>query len=517
MVKGRMHLSIRRVFSDLEPYRDRNGRYSFPVCGDIYKRLIRYMPDLEVDEDLKFHLRYLARRQRRALELSTSEDAPGREDLYPYQRVAVAWLSAVKRGILADEQGLGKTVMAAVAAREANPKRGVVICGRAKRKDWAEHIEQWTGADVTILEGTPGQRAKLLTGWKSGYLVTTYSTACIEKSKLIKSDLVIVDECHTIRNRKNATSEMLRSLSSKAEWVFLLTASPTVNSISDLWTLLSICDPKRFSSYWGFVFRFCAVADSGYGLHVGGLKNEEERVNLENIVRPYMLTRSGMLDLPEPTYRDYPYRMTGEQEKLYDQMDQGNAATWGEQTVEALLDVSLITRLRQLALHPGLTFPGYAGPSKLDVLPDLVREREGKVVMFTHYADLAKMAAEHLNGHDISASYLTGGLTGNQQQEVLENFRQGPVQVMVVTHGTGGEGLNLVEADRVVFLEQAWHPAGNKHALSRVLRHGQESDNVEIIFVRTASSVEDHINDIVLRKEEVTIEAIMARRNNKEE
>ena len=83
--------------------------------------------------------------------------------------------------------------------------------------------------------------------------------------------------------------------------------------------------------------------------------------------------------------------------------------------------------------------------------------------------------------------------------------------MLLATHGTGGEGLNLIEADRVIFLDLAWHPAGNRHAQYRIIRPGQKAAQVEIIVIHSVDTIEDHISDIIRDKRKVTIEEIMSR------
>ena len=61
------------------------------------------------------------------------------EGLYPYQIEAVEWMLFMKRGILADEQGLGKTVMAIKAMQNAGAFPALIICSEAKCDDWLEH------------------------------------------------------------------------------------------------------------------------------------------------------------------------------------------------------------------------------------------------------------------------------------------------------------------------------------------------------------------------------------------
>lgn len=499
---------------ELSPYRKKDGSYSFPVCGDIYRRLRYAFPNLVLEDDLAQTFKEVAAWQEEGRRLSRADDLDlPYTNLFPYQRVAVGWLSHTRKGILADEQGLGKTVMSLVAAREANPRKALIICSSAKRRDWLEHVQEWVpGAQCQILEGEDEDRKLSIQDWQ-GYLVVNYRKVELHgaRREFKGVDLIIVDEAHKMRNRKTLLFKVLKRMARSIRDLYLLTASPTVNSAGDMWTLLHLCDPVRFSSYWGFVFRFCEVTDDGYGLKVGTTRDDEGD-NLERLLSTYVLYREGMLDLPEPQISVMPYYMDGLQDDLYREMDKEKEASWGGQTVDALNDISLITRLRQLALHPGLIFRDYNGPSKLDVLEDLIRGREGKVVIFSHYATLAHMTAIELCERGIDSVYYTGELSEKDRQSHLDEFQKGDAQVISITHGTGGEGLNLIEADRAIFLETAWHPAGNKHALRRILRHGQVSQDVEVVFIVTQDSVEEHMWNIVREKRPITIEELMRRR-----
>lgn len=505
-----------RVPTELEPYKKDGGTYSFPICGDIIRRLKNAIPDLSIDEDLMVEFRAIAKRQRESLILAQSNDSDvPYPNLYPYQRVGVAWLNSVGKGILADEQGLGKTVTAVNAARMANPKKGLIICPNSKKDDWSRHVKVWIpGAKVEILEGTADERGSILKNWEEGYLVCNYTIASIYYKDMKSVNLIIVDEAHKMRNRKTDIFNAVKRLSKNAKNLVLVTASPTVNVAGDLWTLLYLCDPKRFSSYWGFMYRFCEISNNGFGIEVGGIR-EGERENLQRMISPYIIKRDGMLSLPDMKYRTVNHELKGVHKELYDSLDMTDIATYNGKTIQALTDLSKITRLRQLALHPGLVFEGYTGESKLDSLVGIIEERPGKVVIFTHYAELVKLAVDHLNKDGIESVGYTGSMNDATRTESLNRFRKGSARAIVLTHGVGGEGLDLVEADRVIMLELAWHPAGNEHAVRRILRHGQKSSNVETIILNVAGSVEDDIISIVMEKREVTIQEILKRRSNK--
>lgn len=506
--RGRMILASRIVPGCLSAFETRRGRYSFPVCGDIIRRLMNHDKELELSDELWDTLAGIHQGQ---MELDTiaKDDSPeGDMRLYPYQRVAVQWLATIERGILADEQGLGKTVEACCAAAQINPKRSIIICPTAMMQKWGQHVTDWIpGVRITYLGES--KRKESIEDWKlrGGYLITNYDRAVIEADKLLIANLVIIDEAHKLRNRKTEMTKKITKIALKSKYLFLLTATPTVNGPEDVWTLLKMLDKARWGSFWGFIFRFCEVSDTGYGLKIDGLRDSEAPA-MEAVLRPYILRRSGELGLKESEVRWIDVPLTGLQKELYEQMDESGECGG----VMAYDTLAQYTRLRQLALHPGLVFPDYDGPSKLDVLPDLIRERDGQVVVFTSFAGLATKAVEVLEQAGIGASRISGDLDTKERELSLSLFKSAASRVLVVTHGTGGEGLDLTEADRAVFLDLAWNPAGNEHAEKRILRHGQLSDRTEIIHLHSPGTIEDDVREIVEQKRPATIAEISARR-----
>ena len=489
---------------------------SFGLDGDIVRRLKAYFQEtLILTPRLVEELRAVAKTQRSLAEVATAADWEGDVRLYPFQRVAVEWLHRIRRGILADEQGLGKTVMALVAAEREGQRLNLIICNNTKRADWVAHAQDWTSKPVYELAGNEHARQLQLSRWltSGGYLVANYAQLRLHAAgDLWRATGVIVDEAHNIRNRETEAFKHLRRVVGTAKYLYILTATPVVNLTGDLWALLSMVDPKRFGSYWSFVFRFCDVEDDGYGLKVGGVRPEEQEP-LRRLLSAYVLQRSKaavLTGLPERIRETHDYGMPKEQATLYRRMLDDMKVALGDCSVSADVVVAQVTRLRQLAIHPGLLLPGYTGSSKLDLLPELVLdERFSKTVVFTAFAEAAVLAAEFLNQKNIPTAVLRGGMTDAQRADVLQQFQHGGTKVLIVTHRTGGEGLNLVQASQAIFLDLAWHPAGNRHAEDRVYRIGQKAQLVRTVVLRTKGSIEEHVEQIIRTKGAVTIEELL--------
>lgn len=103
-----------------------------------------------------------------ALELRQQTDFEGGyESLYPHQRAGVAFLSTIKRGILADDMGVGKSRTAFSTVRRLfelgeNPFPVLISCPNSTKFGWEREVKEvWPGLRVTVVDGTATQRKKL--------------------------------------------------------------------------------------------------------------------------------------------------------------------------------------------------------------------------------------------------------------------------------------------------------------------------------------------------------------------
>jgi SNF2 family DNA or RNA helicase len=288
-----------------------------------------------------------------------------------------------------------------------------------------------------------------------------------------------------------------------------LTATPTINIDYDMWTLLCLCDPARFLSYWSYIFRFFNVSQSTFGLKIEGV-NDSERYNLHKMISTYILTRDeSILNLPDMSKRVIPYHLSPEHRAIYDQMENEWIASLGDESVSASVKVAQITRLRQLAISPKLLFSDYSGCDKIDTLVGILTDSKPTVV-FTMFEQAAELVKERLNQNGISCETLTGKT--KNRDNIIRRFGQG-FHVLVATYGTGGESLTLTQAKRAIFLDYAWHPAGLKHAAKRIHRIGQ-SKEVEVIAIKSVDTIEEHIEDIIRTKGKMSVEELIRRMEN---
>ena len=430
-------------------------------------------------------------------------------NLYPYQEEGVQWLLSVKRGILADDQGLGKTVMAAVACdrigRDFHAGLHIgIVCNSSNISSWANHMCEWYAPGVVWNDKERGRSTILHHDRGSRTEIVNYDN--ISGLGGCPLDILIVDEAHHIRNRKTNAFRYLKVIAKNTKYLFLLTASPTVNVDQDMWTLLHLCNPVRFRSYWKYIFKFFDVSTTYFGLKIDNVRESEEE-GLHKLLSEYMLHRGeSVIQLPDILRKRVDYTLNYDHRLLYNEMEEEWVARLGDKSISAPVKVAQVTRLRQLAISPKLLFKDYTERDKIDRLIEMLDPNINTVV-FTAFEQAAVLLCKRLEESGLSCAALTGKT--RNRDEIVNRFGQ-DFPVLVITHKTGGESLTLTQARRAIFLDLAWHQAGNRHALKRIHRIGQDEE-VTIFSIRSVGTIEEHIEDIIRTKGKMSVNDLIAR------
>jgi len=138
---------------------------------------------------------------------------------------------------------------------------------------------------------------------------------------------------------------------------------------------------------------------------------------------------------------------------------------------------------------------------KLQMLDQILRrEKQGghRCLIFTQMSKVLDVLEDFLNLHDYRYLRLDGTTKTQKRAELVERFNQQEQYfVFILTTRSGGLGLNLTGADRVIFYDIDWNPAIDLQAQDRAHRIGQTRDVVIYKLVST-NTVEENI----LRKQE---------------
>ncbi len=160
-----------------------------------------------------------------------------------------------------------------------------------------------------------------------------------------------------------------------------------------------------------------------------------------------------------------------------------------------ILDALL--KLRQVCCDPRLLKLEQAKKvtqsAKLSLLMDLLPEQieEGRrIILFSQFTSMLTLIEDELIKYDIEYTKLTGQTI--KRDEAIQRFREGHVNLFLISLKAGGTGLNLTEADTVILYDPWWNPAVEAQATDRAYRIGQTKPTTVYKLV-TRGTVEEKI------------------------
>lgn len=181
----------------------------------------------------------------------------------PYQFIPLLKLlnSENKRIIVADEVGLGKTISAGhivleLAARgELNSL--LVICLNSIQEKWIDELLNKFNIRIERFERIQDFKNSLENAKEHNdkiFGVINYDKFRQRKNveyfenNAISFDLIIFDEVHTLRNDTNAR-KALKPFTEIANSIVMLTATPIMTSLENLYSLVRLLDEDNYSNY----------------------------------------------------------------------------------------------------------------------------------------------------------------------------------------------------------------------------------------------------------------------------
>ena len=430
--------------------------------------------------------------------------------LMPFQRAGVAYaLSAVAKrpdgrrsgGVLiADEQGLGKTVQAIALHAHFKPRKAVIVCPSSLRINWLREFQRWQpdGPTPTILQGTSPHAASVreinIIGWE---VLSDWQPTLSEAG----ADFVVYDEMHygkTMSASRTMAAVRLADDAQKAGAVVIgLTGTPMLNRPLEILPLIRILG---------------RVADFGGGVHLRHLAQQDPQM-LNRILRTKCFIRRRnsevLTELPPKRWASVVLNLSDEGSDEYHRAESDflnylatetrralteAGETDDEVVKQAVVDATLralsataivaINRLRLLATR--------AKMRDVQRWISEFRESGAKVVIFAWHREIVEMLAEATNG-----LIIYGGMTDAEKQQAVDAFQTDPeAQVLVCGIKAAGVGLTLTAASDVVFVEQGWNPADMEQAADRCHRIGQ-TDSVTAWNLLAAGTIDEVIYRLI--------------------
>lgn len=480
------------------------------------------------DITYKFHLRYL---DRLVLTFPHAEHSPGVErllaerdrvepedipdidipglnaTLWPYQRAGVHFLidhlGKHKAAFLNDEMGLGKTIQALSTMAYLDAFPALVVTPNSIKLEWAAQIDRFFPMlNYAVVMGNPTERRRAINKRADITLINYEALRLHPELKDKQYGMLVADEFHRIKTPTAKQTKAFHML--PAERKLLMSGTPLLNGRpEELWSPLKYCFPERFGNYYMFLNRH--VIKNGYT--VVGYRHLDE---VKEFLQEHSLRRRKdqvLHDLPEKVYVPRNIQLTGEQQRLYDEI-RDELILWLEDGTKKTINsvLSQITRLKQACFSPEL-YGGSQVSAKVAEVKNIMAELTAngeKAILFSQWSKATRILQRELQ--EYNPAYVDGSVNVKERVRQQHKFNNDDTCLLYIgTIGANKEGINLGTATYVIFTDKGWTPAENEQALSRSAAGGlrgmdSKVDHVHIIELIAENTIEQRIEGLLAQK-----------------
>jgi len=434
--------------------------------------------------------------------------------LYPWQSKAYLFMNAITEEekvlpdgegrtgaeglILADDTGLGKTIE--VAAHLASKGyKAVVACPKSLVYLWKRKIENFTHLSVAVCDANYPSN------------IDTFDVILVSYSYLKRfgpwplAEIVqnqrrvfVTDEGHMVRNPDAVRSAMSMMLANLARHTIVVTATPLVNRVGELHSLLKMCrrgwteaSQKDFIEMYGSEEGQKEMAKELKKFMIRRLTHEVWKDAPKGEVGEawIKLTNRSSYDAAEADFINWLQRQGVDEERL-------GAAERGRALVK-------LNYLRQLSAHGKV--------AEAVSLIDQTMSAGEQVVMFSAYNDpilhlvkhfAGKTGVNHKGQQWSGAEMITGEVNDKNRLRIVDGFQDGKIGLLCIGVKAGGMGIDLPAACYAYFLDLPWTPADFTQATGRLLRLGQ-TRNCQFIKLLAHNTIDQRMEEIIQGKADI--------------
>ena len=431
-----------------------------------------------------------------------------RSDLHEYQNRAIEFIKSKKRCGLFLGLGMGKTTASLTAMSDALDsmtvaKVLVIAPLRVANSVWAQETKQWTHLShlrVSVCTGNERTRMAALQRDADIYTINRENVPWLVKlyGKKWPFDAVIVDESSSFKSPSSQRFKALKRALPFTDYVVLLTGTPSPNGLLDLWSQMYLVDfgerlgktmtgyKQRFfeSDYMGY--KFTPRQGSSEAIH-RLLSDKVLSMSAEDYLQvPDRIDLVERVELPPKVFAQYQeFERT-----LLAELDDG-------QEIEAISAAVLANKLLQWS--NGATYTDSLGnwselhSVKLDALADLVEQNpsENMLVAYNYKTDLERLRVR-----------FPDAVVMDKQQETIDRWNRGEIQMMLAHPASAGHGLNLQKGgSMLVWFGLNWSLELYQQFNGRLHRQGQTRP-VRVVHIVASGCMDERVIDALNKKGE---------------
>lgn len=451
-----------------------------------------------------------------------------------YQAQMVVHLLTMKRFVVGDDTGLGKTLEAIATLCylwESKPsKKVIVMTNKSVVGQWASEFEKFTEGITTYqIKGTKKKRQKQLAEfWEHedtpAVAIMGYRSACSDFEILQDwTDFNIVfDEATAFKTPTTQVHQVCKHIASNADRAFGLTATLIKNNLLEGWGIYKVIVPDLFTPHKSaFISQFCVTKlqkiKGGRKIPIIVGYRKKDIVRFRDMIDPFYLGRpkhSVASELPILQTKRLRVGMTNFQHQKYVEALTGllELGTGEEKEVTKL---TAIIYCQEIANHPCLIECDGAS-EKYNTLESMLTEGGElygeKVIVYTRFRKLVDHCIPLLEKKKVPCVRVTGSENEDERKQAQDTFQdlKSGTNVIWLT-AAGGEAINLQSAKAIIFYDSPWSAGDYLQILGRMIRIGSPNDRCYAIHLVCEDTVDERVMDVLAKKMKL-VEGIIGQR-----
>jgi SWI/SNF-related matrix-associated actin-dependent regulator of chromatin subfamily A-like protein 1 len=444
--------------------------------------------------------------------------------LYKFQNIDIKYVYSTfdGKGLLCWSPGLGKTVASAVYAKRYIGGTIVVVCPATIKTHWQREMAKHCNIRADILNGRTPPLGMM--GLKTGraYIINydildqvksrkknskrvKPKRNWVRKLKLLKPELVIVDECQAVKSRTTTRTRAVAELCKGVKHLLFLSGTPILNRPVELFPILNMLKPDLFPDFIEYARRYCDPQWHFWGWSYLGSTNIEE---LNQILLGNIMVRRRkedvLKDLPARTISVVPFALTGKAKEEYVEAETAYRV-WlyrvyykAPEKIRRALAAERLTKIGNLKRLAGRL----KVPQVIKWVDDYLQESQDKLLLFGIHHRVLNAFFDVFSKISVM---VTGKVVGEHRQAAIDKLNNdAKCRMMIGNIQAAGTGWSCKNAAAVVIAEPPWTPGESTQAMDRAHGIGRGGGMpLNAYFLVAEDTIEEDICAMTQKKQDV--------------
>lgn len=339
-------------------------------------------------------------------------------------------------------------------------------------------------------------------------------------------EIIVCDESHLCKNPKSKRTKAVVKLAQKAKHVYILTGTPILNNVADVFSQFLIMDKGATfgRNFYTFQKHYMQDLNANWGGNGGKrwsnwvpIPEKYDELTAKIYTKCYRVTKNECLDLP-PLIKEKRTVQLGRQQKVYyEQMKRDFVAFVKEKEAEgsavvAQLAVTKALRLQQIVsgfmvneMGDEINIKDNPRLKELEVLLDELTPNH-KVIVWCSFRNNYRQIGELLEKKKLRHVFITGEQTLDEKKAAMDAFQTDKnVRICVANRRAGGIGINLTAADYSIVYSRNFSLGEELQSEARNHRGGsQVHEKIVKIDICAEDTIDEHVLKALRDKQDIS-------------